>query len=579
MAEGKQSRFELIINAVERVSGPFRRIEQAMDGVRDRTEKARQALGRFSRVTGLQRLSGSIGNVRDKLQGMVQQGQAGLERLGALAGRLSLLFGAAGGGAFALGTEAATAAAEASKFASMVGLSTGNWQEYAGAATMAGMEADELASLMLTLQERAVNAARGEKGDIEMLQLMGISAKNAKGELKNADTLLLELADRVKKMREAGEMGKAAGIMNQLGGEEGARLLDLLKNGREGLLAMRKEARELGLVLSDEALESALEYGSAINRVKATFRGLGLTLGTVFLPSLTKLLDKFQAWLQVQRDIMSAGFEEWVNGLNLNEVWASVEGFFEGLKRLASLLQRVADLCGGWSNVLLGLVALISGKAMLALGSLALAFGQLGMAMLATPVGWFVAALAGAAYAIYKNWDGLVAYFRGLWEGVRKAFEQGWLQGIVQVLLNFNPARWVMDGLSELVATLTGLDLYSIGVRWIDGLLQGVKQGWQQLTGWIDKGVSAIGSWFGGDDDAPDMAAQQRFPTAGQPLDLGNSVRPLMRSSHSEQVIRQENTVRIIAPEGMRLEGEGQGRDLDVRGDVAEAGVLNAGAI
>ena len=562
MAEGKQSRFDLIINAVERVSGPFRRIEQAMDGVRDRTEKARQALGRFSRVTGLQRLSGSIGNVRDKLQGMVQQGQAGLERLGALAGRLSLLFGAAGGGAFALGTEAATAAAEASKFASMVGLSTGNWQEYAGAATMAGMEADELASLMLTLQERAVNAARGEKGDIEMLQLMGISAKNAKGELKNADTLLLELADRVKKMREAGEMGKAAGIMNQLGGEEGARLLDLLKNGREGLLAMRKEARELGLVLSDEALESALEYGSAINRVKATFRGLGLTLGKTFLPSLTKLLDKFQAWLQVQRDIMSAGFEEWVNGLNLNEVWASVEGFFEGLKRLASLLQRVADLCGGWSNVLLGLVALISGKALLALGSLALAFGQLGMAMLATPVGWFVAAIAGVAYAIHKNG-----------EGVRKAFEQGWLRGLLQIFLS------VMDGLNELVATLTGVDLYSIGSQWIDGLLRGIKQGWQQLTGWLGKGLDSIAGIFRSDDDGKGTAsgaATSPLPMS-DPLNMVPGAKSMMQLVRSERVIRQENTVRIIAPEGMRLEG--QGRGLDVRGDVAEAGVLNAGAI
>ena len=562
MAEGKQSRFDLIINAVERVSGPFRRIEQAMDGVQDRTEKARQALGRFSRVTGLQRLSGSIGNVRDKLQGMVQQGQAGLERLGALAGRLSLLFGAAGGGAFALGTEAATAAAEASKFASMVGLSTGNWQEYAGAATMAGMEADELASLMLTLQERAVNAARGEKGDIEMLQLMGISAKNAKGELKNADTLLLELADRVKKMREAGEMGKAAGIMNQLGGEEGARLLDLLKNGREGLLAMRKEARELGLVLSDEALESALEYGSAINRVKATFRGLGLTLGKTFLPSLTKLLDKFQAWLQVQRDIMSAGFEEWVNGLNLNEVWASVEGFFEGLKRLASLLQRVADLCGGWSNVLLGLVALISGKALLALGSLALAFGQLGMAMLATPVGWFVAAIAGVAYAIHKNG-----------EGVRKAFEQGWLRGLLQIFLS------VMDGLNELVATLTGVDLYSIGSQWIDGLLRGIKQGWQELTGWLDKGLDSIAGIFRSDDDGKGTAsgaATSPLPMA-DPLNMVPGAKSMMQLVRSERVIRQENTVRIIAPEGMRLEG--QGRGLDVRGDVAEAGVLNAGAI
>lgn len=564
MAEGKQSRFDLIINAVERVSGPFRRIEQAMDGVRDRTEKARQALGRFSRVTGLQRLSGSIGNVRDKLQGMVQQGQAGLERLGALAGRLSLLFGAAGGGAFALGAEAATAAAEASKFASMVGLSTGNWQEYAGAANLAGAEADELASLMLTLQERAVNAARGEKGDIEMLQLMGISAKNAKGELKNADTLLLELADRVKKMREAGEMGKAAGIMNQLGGEEGARLLDLLKNGREGLLAMRKEARELGLVLSDEALESALEYGSAINRVKATFRGLGLTLGTAFLPSLTKLLDKFQAWLQVQRDIMSAGFEEWVNGLDLNEVWASVEGFFEGLKRLASLLQRVADLCGGWSNVLLGLVALISGKALLALGSLALAFGQLGMAMLATPVGWFVAAIAGVAYAIHKNG-----------EGVRKAFEQGWLRGLLQIFLS------VMDGLNELVATLTGVDLYSIGSQWIDGLLRGIKQGWQQLMGWLNKGLDSIAGIFRSDDDGKGTAsgaATSPLPMA-DPLNMVPGAKSMMQLARSERVIRQENTVRIIAPEGMRLEGEGQGRGLDVRGDVAEAGVLNAGAI
>lgn len=589
MAEGKQSRFDLIINAVERVSGPFRRIEQAMEGMSKGAEKASASMEEATQhianteealhtlhsnaekldkslgnPKGLQRLSGSIGNVRDKLQGMVQQGQAGLERLGALAGRLSLLFGAAGGGAFALGTEAATAAAEASKFASMVGLSTGNWQEYAGAATMAGMEADELASLMLTLQERAVNAARGEKGDIEMLKLMGISAKNAKGELKNADTLLLELADRVKKMREAGEMGKAAGIMNQLGGEEGARLLDLLKNGREGLLAMRKEARELGLVLSDETLESALEYGSAINRAKATFRGLGLTLGTAFLLPLTKLLDKFQAWLQVQRDIMSAGFEEWVNGLNLNEVWASVEGFFEGLKRLASLLQRVADLCGGWSNVLLGLVALISGKALLALGSLALAFGQLGMAMLATPVGWFVAAIAGVAYAIHKNG-----------EGVRKAFEQGWLRGLLQIFLS------VMDGLNELVATLTGVDLYSIGGQWIDGLLRGIKQGWQELTGWLDKGLDSIAGIFRSDDDGKGTAsgaATSPLPMA-DPLNMVPGAKSMMQLARSERVIRQENTVRIIAPEGMRLEGEGQGRGLDVRGDVAEAGVLNAGAI
>ena len=580
----RQSRFDLIINAVERVSAPFRRIEQAMDSVRERTERVGQALGRLGQASGFGRLSGALSALGGSLRSVAREGQAGLERLGALAGRLSLLFGAAGGGAFALAHEAASAGAEASKFSSMVGLSTANWQEYAGAARLAGVEADELASLMLTLQERAVNAANGEEGDIEMLKLMGISAKNARGELKNADSLLLELADRVKQMRDAGEMGKAAGIMNQLGGEEGARLLDLLQNGRSGLLAMRREARELGLVLADDDVQASKDFNFSLARVSATFRGMGLTLGKAFLPALTTLLDKFQAWLKVQRDIVGAGFEAWVERLDLDAVWASVERFFTALGRLGGALQHVADLCGGWGNALTMLAALLGGRLVLSLGALIASVGQLGMALLATPVGWFlgiVAAIAGAAYLIYKNWDGIETYFRGLWEGVQAAFERSWLLGIVQALTSFHPARWVMDGINELVATLTGVDLYSIGGQWIDSLLQGVKEGWTKLTGWLGKGVDAITGVFR-EDSASGAAGTDggtaAFPMA-DPLNMMPGARELLRSNRSEHVERQENTVRIIAPEGMRLEGDGQGRGLSVRGEVAEAGILNAGAI
>ena len=580
----RQSRFDLIINAVERVSAPFRRIEQAMDSVRERTERVGQALGRLGQAGGFGRLSGALSALGGSLRGVAREGQAGLERLGALAGRLSLLFGAAGGGAFALAHEAASAGAEASKFSSMVGLSTANWQEYAGAARLAGVEADELASLMLTLQERAVNAANGEEGDIEMLKLMGISAKNARGELKNADSLLLELADRVKQMRDAGEMGKAAGIMNQLGGEEGARLLDLLQNGRSGLLAMRREARELGLVLADDDVQASKDFNFSLARVSATFRGMGLTLGKAFLPALTTLLDKFQAWLKVQRDIVGAGFEAWVERLDLDAVWTSVERFFTALGRLGGALQYVADLCGGWGNALTMLAALLGRRLALSLGALIASVGQLGMALLATPVGWFlgiVAAIAGAAYLIYKNWDGIVAYFRGLWEGVQAAFERGWLQGIVQALINFSPARWILDGLNELVATLTGLDMYSIGGQWIDSLLQGVKEGWTKLSGWLGKGFDAITGVFRKDSAsgaAGTDGGTAAFPMA-DPLNMTPGARELLRSNRSEHVERQENTVRIIAPEGMRLEGDGQGRGLSVRGEVAEAGILNAGAI
>ena len=138
-----------------------------------------------------------------------------------------------------------------------------------------------------------------------------------------------------------------------------------------------------------------------------------------------------------------------------------------------------------------------------------------------------------------------------------------------------------MDGLNELVATLTGIDLYSIGGQWIDSLLDGVKAGWTKLTGWLGKGLDSITGIFRSDDDGKGTAsgaATSPLPMS-DPLNMVPGAKSMMQLVRSERVIRQENTVRIIAPEGMRLEGDGRGRGLSVRGEVAEAGILNAGAI
>ncbi|MFZ4876850.1 phage tail tape measure protein [Janthinobacterium sp. Mn2066] len=65
----------------------------------------------------------------------------------------------------------------------------------------------------------------------------------------------------------------------------------------------------------------------------------------------------------------------------------------------------------------------------------------LGTALLTTPVGWAIAAIAliaGAAYLIYKYWDPIKAYFVGVWEYAKTAFSDG-IGGIASLLLNWSP--------------------------------------------------------------------------------------------------------------------------------------------
>jgi len=48
-----------------------------------------------------------------------------------------------------------------------------------------------------------------------------------------------------------------------------------------------------------------------------------------------------------------------------------------------------------------------------------------GVALFTTPIGWFllgVAAIAAAAFLIYKNWEPIAKFFTDLWEGVKGAF-------------------------------------------------------------------------------------------------------------------------------------------------------------
>jgi hypothetical protein len=559
----EQSRFELVIGAVDKFSGTFGAFNKRMNSINKDVGKLQASFHGLAAASGLTRLSNSVAGIGKNIGNVASEGKNLLSTLGGLAGKAGLLFGGATGGVLALAKGVADAGDSAVKSAQRAGVGIETWQEYAHAASLAGLDQEKLMKGFIVLQDTAIKAAQGDKTKAGALKLLGIDPKTVKGEIKNADTLFLELADKVKALRDAGQGAKAVNVLTGMLGEEGKAFVPMLAAGREGLLAAREEAHRLGIVLSAEDGSAAEEFNKSFSRLGAAVKGLGFGIGRDLLPPVTKFIGKLAEWIAAQRGIVSGGLKEWLDKLDVDQIF---EGFLKAVDKLrefGATVNRVAQFFGGWGNVMLGVAGIISGKFILSIANLGLAFAKLGLAMLTTPVGWFLAGLAGiaaAAYVIYQEWDSFVGYFENLWSGVKAAFERGWLEGVVTVLRDFNPVALIADGVNALIRYFTGWDIKSIVLGKLQDLASSLPE-WAQKLLFGEARVpafAAAGPEGGGDPPgsaAPDVryaADLDEFSGAmgfAPARDLAPAVREIFEA-RTEHVEREEVKITVASKDG-----------------------------
>lgn len=565
---GKKSKFEFILGAVDKLTSPFRKIQSAFTALGEKSDALKAKLGRFGDVSGFTILRGHVARLKAGFKDVYSEGSAALGRVTGMVGKLSLAFGAAGGGALALAKATANAGDVAAKSAARAGTSIAVWQEYAHAASLSDVNEEQLSKGFLKLQDTALKAARGEKAQAGLLRLAGIDPKTAKGEVKNAELLFLELSDKIKALLDQGQKGKAANLLQSMLGEEGVKLMPMLSGGAESLKELRAEAHKLGLVFSDEDAHASEAFNDALTRSAQSLQGIGFAIGRSALPALTKLADKFTAWASSSREVIGTGFAEWVESIDLDRLWESVEGGLGTLKSLWRSIQTGVEWLGGWGNVAKIAAGIIGAKLVVALASLAGSFGTLGLAILATPVGWFMAAIAGiagSAYLIYKKWDGFAAFFSENFAAVKSAFLSNWAGSIVKGLALFNPVALVMDAVNRFIRYLTGIDLYAIGKNMIGGFFAGVREKWADFTDWISGAASKISGLFGGAGDSGQPGAESGssspFPMA-KAMNLAPAAAGIVRESiqKTETVERSELKVTVQSKDGSPVEAALSGR-------------------
>lgn len=551
----KTSRFDLIFGAENKLSGPFAAMQRSVERLSEGFNRMSSSVGRFSAASGIGRLAAGLSGVTQGFRSAYSEGTAAFQSMADMAGKLGMAMGAAGGGALALAHSTALAGDEAAKAAARAGVSIAVWQEYLHAADLSDVDSEQLAKGFVRLQGIALDAAKGDKTQMSLLKLAGINPKNAKGEVKSAEGLMLELADKVKALMDAGQQGKATNLIADMFGERGTKLMPLLTGGSAALKEMRGEAYKLGLVFSENDAHASEEFNDNLTRAGKSIKGFGYSIGKLLLPFMSKLVEKFTNWTVSMREGMGTGFAEWAQQLtdNVDNIWGSIESGLGTMGQWVKNIQTVVEWLGGWGNVLTGLAVIIASKFIVSLGMLALAFGKLGLAILTTPVGWFlaaIAAIAGAVYLIYQNWGAIAGWFSAQWASVKEAFNQSWLLGIVTVLNKFNPVVLVAKAINAMVSYFTGIDLFSIGQAWISSLWAGMSQKWQDLKGWASGLADSVKGFFGGSSGSAPAAGMSG--PMGPAVNLGPSVSALQQTK-TEHVERQQLDIRVSSPDGTPL--------------------------
>lgn len=272
--------------------------------------------------------------------------------------------------------------AEIAKLAGLMGISTEAAQELAYVSQQTGVDVKDMGELMAELSENAVEAAEGTGESAAAFKGLGINVKDANGKMKSAEVLLGEIADGMAKGGLAIE--ETAQLMG-LFGEQGINLGPILALGSEGIENLRREARDLGLVMEDHVIKDGVELTKQLNVLEAILRSLRNAIGAEVIPVLLELGDGFIAWYKVNQNIIKQRigrvFEVIAGSARM--AWRFLSIFLDVLGWVA---EKIGLLTGGLDGALMIAVVLLTG-----------AFALLGLAALH-------AGLSAAAAWVAASW-------------------------------------------------------------------------------------------------------------------------------------------------------------------------------
>jgi hypothetical protein len=235
-----------------------------------------------------------LGNSMQGLQGKAKNAALAFNGLkGAVGGFAAAIAGSAVvGGLTAIVKKSIDAGDELFNLQAKTGIAANALIGLGNAAKLADVDQATLGKGLTKLSVNLVKAAEGNDGLAQKFKALGVSVKDANGQVVPADRALKQIADRFADMPDGAQKAAAAVA---LFGKSGADLIPLLN---EGAAAMEKFTYKVG---EDFAARSDL-FNDTITELGIKTQGFGLELTDALLPALQSILEVFGDLFDTDQD-------------------------------------------------------------------------------------------------------------------------------------------------------------------------------------------------------------------------------------------------------------------------------------
>ena len=425
-----------------------------------------------------------------------------------------------------MASDASTMADDMLTLATQTGLSTTQLQEWGYASRFVDTEVSTLTGSMSKLLKNMTSSSKDVSAAFDTL---GVKTRDSNGALRDQETVMWECIDALGKVKNETERDSLA---MTIFGKSAKELNPLIEAGSDAWNDYCKEAREAGLVLSEDGMNALGGFNDGLQRIEATMDAARNQIMAALAPAFEKIANlvadaaqQFTKWIQTDEAQMY-----------LSELTTVIASLASSLgQNLGPMIQKAIELfqnIGGaiqFASEHADAIATAIKAFVTVLGTLKVAMAGLQIAQIfSNPLSAAVAIIAGVSAAVvalakacgvsmddvkkaFSNawnaiksaWSGVTSFFSSIWNGIKSAFSsvQSTLSGFFSGAWNAIKSTWsavtsffssiwngIKSAFSSVQSTLSGF---------FSGAWNSVKSAWSAATSYFSGIVNNIKSTFG----------------------------------------------------------------------------------
>lgn len=340
----------------------------------------------------------------------------------------------------------------------------------------------------------------------EAIEEIGLEVMDANGNMRDLPDIIRDISNATQHM---GNVQRKQILQQIFGAEAGSGMTEIVNAMADGefdelldqMYDVYGENERMAKIMADN-------IAGDLNGLKSAWAEVGVSMTETnegplreLIRTVTGLVQGIGGWMKENEGLVRS-FSKMFFYISAA---AAVGGTFAVM--IAGLIGPIAAI--KWAITVLSiksLPALVVGLKAATLGA-----AKFGLALMATPLGWIIAAVAAAAYLIYKNWDfvknvtisiwgAISAFMTEFFTDLYSAFTGGF-GAIGTFLTNWNPIGILYRGLAPMI-NLLGVELPAtfsqFGAQMLDGLIEGFKNKFPNVHEMITNLTENIKGWFKG---------------------------------------------------------------------------------